>query len=140
LWDLSEKRMAPKSGTTIYSRWDNALRTLNHSLQNTGFLERFAQFLTYKAKRVGKSVTRIDETYSTQTCCICGKLQKRSLPERQIQCDCGTHLDRDQNAAVNIMIKFLSKQSPVNGEPLQNSCVVCIDTQPSPVLFREWTR
>ena len=117
--DLQVKQMARKRASTGNLRLDQAARTLNYSVQNTGFLGRFAEFLTYKAKRVGKRVTRIDEAYSTQTCCICGKIQKRPLSERQIQCDCGTQLGRDQNAAVNIMIRFLSQQPPVNGEPLQ---------------------
>ncbi|MDO8055964.1 MAG: zinc ribbon domain-containing protein, partial [Candidatus Hermodarchaeota archaeon] len=48
-----------------------------------------------------------------------GKVRNRSLSERSIKCDCGTILDRDQNAAVNIMVRFLLQQLPVNGEPLQ---------------------
>jgi putative transposase len=117
--DLPVKRMARKKASTGNPGQNQAIRTLNNSVQNTGFLGRFAEFLTYKAKRIGKRVTRIDEAYSTQTCCICGKIRKRSLSERSIQCDCGTNLDRDQNAAVNIMVWFLLQQPPVNGEPLQ---------------------
>ncbi len=106
--------------TPQLSRQDTAARTLNHSIQNTGFLGRFVQFLTYKAKKVGKRVIRIDEAQTTKRCCVCGKVRDRRLSERIIQCDCGTSFDRDQNAAVNIMVRFLSQQPPVNGEPLQD--------------------
>ena len=116
---LDIKAMARKKKPTSNPRVDKANRTLNYSLQNTGFLGRFAEFLTYKAKRVGKRVVRIDETFTSKTCCVCGQVRDRMLSERVIQCDCGTSLDRDQNAAVNIMVQFLSQQSPVNGEPLQ---------------------
>ena len=116
---LDIKAMARKKKPTAYPRVDKANRTLNYSLQNTGFLGRFAEFLTYKAKKVGKSVIRIDETFTTKTCCVCGQVRDRKLSERVMQCDCGTSLDRDQNAAVNIMIRFLLQQPPVNGEPLQ---------------------
>ena len=117
--DLAVKNMAQKKPTSGCRRQDASARTLNHSLQNTGFLGRFAQFLTYKAKKVGKSVIRIDETQTTKKCCVCGKIRNRQLSERVIQCNCGTPFDRDQNAAVNIMVRFLLQQSPVNGEPLQ---------------------
>ncbi len=116
---LDIKAMARKKKIIASPRVIKAYRTLNHSLQNTGFLGRFAEFLTYKAQKVGKRVIRIDEAYTTKTCCVCGKIRDRQLSERRIQCDCGTPLDRDQNAAVNIMVRFLSQQPPVNGEPLQ---------------------
>jgi len=117
---LNIKAMARKKKPAACPRVDKANRTLNHSLQNTGFLGRFAEFLTYKAKQVGKRVVRIDEAYTTKTCCVCSQVRNRTLSERIINCDCGTPLDRNQNAAVNIMVRFLSQQSPVNGEPLQD--------------------
>jgi putative transposase len=116
---LDIKAMSRKKKTTGQPRQSKAIKTLHYSVQNTGFLGRFAEFLTYKARKVGKSVVRIDEAYTTKTCCVCGKVQDRYLSECDIRCDCGTSFDRDQNAAVNIMIRFLSQQSPVNGESLQ---------------------
>ena len=68
---------------------------------------RFAQFLTYKAERLGKKVIRIGEEKTTKACCKCGKLSKRTIYERFIKCDCGNQIDRDLNSAVNIMVKFL---------------------------------
>ncbi len=117
--DLAVKAMARKKRMSGCRRQDTAARTLNHSLQNTGFLGRFVQFLTYKAKKVGKRVIRIDEAQTTRRCCVCGKVRHRRLSERIIQCDCGTPFDRDQNTAINIMVRFLLQQPPVNGEPLQ---------------------
>ena len=118
--NLSVKRMAQKKLPSGCRQRDKANRTLNHSIQNTGFLKRFAQFLTYKAQKVGKRVIRIDEAQTTKTCCVCGKIRMRQLSERVIQCNCGTPFDRDQNAAINIMVRFLLQQPPVNGEPLQD--------------------
>ena len=117
--DLAVKSMAQKKSASGCRRQDAGTRTLNHSLQSTGFLGRFAQFLTYKAKKVGKRVIRIDEAQTTKRCCVCGKIRNRQLSERVIQCDCGTSFDRDKNAAVNLMVRFLLQQPPVNGEPLQ---------------------
>jgi putative transposase len=118
--NFAVKRMAKKKPTSECRRKDAANRTLNHSLMNTGFLGRFVQFLTYKAKRIGKRVIRIDEAQTTKRCCVCGTVRDRKLSERIIQCKCGTPFDRDQNAAVNIMVRFLLQQPPVNGEPLQD--------------------
>ncbi len=116
---LNIKTMAQKKNPTNNPQQTKTKKTLNRSLQSTGFLGRFADFLTYKACKVGKRVVRIDEAYTTQTCCVCGNVQRRKLSERYVICDCGNPLDRDQNAAVNIMVRFLSQQPPVNGEPLQ---------------------
>ncbi len=118
--DLAVKGMARKKPASGCRRQDAVNRTLNHSMQNTGFLGRFAQFLTYKARKVGKRVIRIDEAQTTMTCCVCGKRKSRRLSERVIQCNCGTSLDCDQNAAVNIMVRVLLQQPLVNGEPLQD--------------------
>jgi putative transposase len=117
--DLPVKRMASKNSASGFWRQDKAKRTLNHSMQNTGFLGRFAQFLTYKAKKIGKRVIRMDEARTTKICCVCGKVRNRLLSERIIQCNCGTSFDRDQNAAVNIMMRFLLQQPLVNGELCQ---------------------
>jgi transposase len=76
-------------------------------MQNTGSLSRFVQYLTYKARKMGKRLISIDESYTTQVCCQCGVKQKRSLVERTIFCQCGNQLDRDLNAAINIMKKYL---------------------------------
>jgi len=106
--ELNVKHMARRKQTTASPRQNKAHKTLNHSIQNTGSLGRFVQFLTYKAQKIGKRVIRIDESYTTQTCAKCGKRVKRELSERAITCDCGHRMDRDLNSAINIMVKFLT--------------------------------
>lgn len=105
--DLNVKKMARKKKGTGNARRTKSNKTLNHSIQNTGSLGRFAEFLTYKGKLVGKRVTRIDESFTTQQCCKCGRKTNRKLFERFILCDCGNQIDRDENSAVNIMNRFL---------------------------------
>jgi len=106
--ELNVKQMARKKKTTKSPRQNKTHKTLNHSLQNTGSLGRFVQFLTYKARKMGKRVIRIDESYTTQTCAKCGTRVKRELSERDISCDCGHRMDRDLNSAINILVKFLT--------------------------------
>ncbi len=108
--DLSPKRMSRKKKGTDNARLTKINKTLNYSIQNTGSLGRFAEFLTYKAEKVGKRVIRIDESYTSRKCCICGTMRKRELYERNIICDCGNQFDRDINAAINIMERFLRQK------------------------------
>jgi putative transposase len=142
--DLPVKGMSKKKKETGNSRKTKVNKTLNYSMQNTGTLGRFAQFLTYKAEMIGKRVVRIDERGTTQTCCVCGTQKKRVLSERKIVCDCGNVLDRDINAAINIMKRFvrnkhdyagkygfLSPESPMNGESFLNKLNLLRYTAPS---------
>lgn len=60
-----------------------------------------------KAAERGREVIKIDRfAPTTQTCSICGTLGgKKALNIRDWICfGCGSHLDRDINAAVNIML------------------------------------
>ncbi|WP_430336235.1 RNA-guided endonuclease InsQ/TnpB family protein [Rhodococcus sp. ACT016] len=61
--------------------------------------------LEEKAAQHGRQVIRIDRwTPSTRTCSHCGRIgEAKPLHIRQWTCDCGAHLDRDYNAAVNIL-------------------------------------
>jgi len=105
--DLHIKQMGKKKKKTLSPRQNKANKTLNHSIQSTGSMERFVQFLTYKAKKISKRIIKIDESYTSQVCCRCGVVKKRSLSERIIICNCGNHMDRDLNSAINLMKKYL---------------------------------
>ncbi|MDD3965324.1 MAG: RNA-guided endonuclease TnpB family protein [Candidatus Moranbacteria bacterium] len=59
-----------------------------------------------KAERYGKTVVKIDRWFpSSKTCSACGHVvEKLPLSVREWCCpECGTHHDRDANAAVNIL-------------------------------------
>lgn len=63
--------------------------------------------ITSMAKEKGRQVCRVDRwSPTTQTCSICGEKDGRKpLKIREWTCpNCGTHLDRDANAAVNIIV------------------------------------
>lgn len=62
------------------------------------------QFTTYKAERAGKSVELIDARHTTQRCSSCGFIVPKTLKDRVHECPhCGLRLDRDHNAALNIL-------------------------------------
>lgn len=64
----------------------------------------FLNFLEYKLADKGKYFIKIDKWYpSSQLCSECGSKKKLSLSERVYKCECGLSIDRDINAAINIL-------------------------------------
>lgn len=71
----------------------------------------FTTFLGYKLADRGKQIVKIDKWYpSSKTCSVCGTINAElTLKDREWTCDgCGTHHDRDWNAAINIRNEGLS--------------------------------
>lgn len=66
----------------------------------------FTTFLQYKLDEVGKQLIKIDKFFaSSQICSLCGykNSETKDLSVREWDCpECGTHHDRDVNAAINI--------------------------------------
>jgi putative transposase len=71
----------------------------------------FKEMLKYKAERDNKQVVAINRYYpSSKTCHICGdEKENLSLSEREWTCSNGHVLDRDLNAAINILNQGLLK-------------------------------
>lgn len=67
----------------------------------------FVRQLQYKTDWYGRYVQKIDKFYpSSQTCSVCGYINRdtKNLAIREWDCpECGTHHDRDGNAATNIL-------------------------------------
>ena len=82
----------------------------NHRLAKAVSDAAFAEFrrqLEYKTARTGAQLHVVDRWYpSSKTCSKCGRVKaKLSLAERVYKCDgCGLVIDRDLNAAVNILV------------------------------------
>jgi len=63
-----------------------------------------AGMLRYKAESAGCEVVFVNPKDTTKTCCICGNKKDMPLSERTYLCHmCGNHMDRDLNAAYNIL-------------------------------------
>ena len=80
---------------------------LAKSIQELGFF-RFKTILKDKAFNNGKEVVLVDRFYpSSKTCSVCGyKNVNLTLSDREWICpECGTHHDRDINAAINILME-----------------------------------
>jgi putative transposase len=64
----------------------------------------FAALLLYKAAWAGRKFVAVNPAYTSQDCSSCGHRQKMPLSERTYTCPCcGLVIDRDLNAARNIL-------------------------------------
>jgi len=64
----------------------------------------FRTVLTHKAESAGREVIAVNPAYTSQDCHACGYRAKKKLSERWHHCPmCGASLDRDTNAAINIL-------------------------------------
>ncbi|HAT45888.1 MAG TPA: transposase [Ktedonobacter sp.] len=75
---------------------------LNKSINDAGWSQ-FVQFCTYKAARAGRNVVQVNPRYTSQVCSGCAQIRKKELSDRWHSCECGAELDRDHNAAINIL-------------------------------------
>ncbi|HVB22685.1 MAG TPA: transposase, partial [Ktedonobacteraceae bacterium] len=82
---------------------------LNKSIQDAGWGQ-FVGYCTYKAENAGRTVVQVNPRYTSQVCSGCGTIRKKTLEERWHSCECGTELDRDHNAAINILWLGSSQQ------------------------------
>jgi len=73
----------------------------------------FAQSLEYFGKVYDRTVIAVAPQYTSFDCSTCGNTVLKTLSTRIHICDCGAVLDRDRNAAKNILAKGL-KQAGIN--------------------------
>ena len=79
-------------------------RHLSKAVAQQGFYE-FKTMLKYKAERISIEFVEADKWYpSSKTCSECGNVKsKLSLSERTFVCErCGSIIDRDKNACINL--------------------------------------
>ena len=111
-----------KISTEIANQYDVVcVESLNmRSMSNKGFGNgkatmdnRYGMFLSmleYKLSDRNKYLVKVDKWFpSSQICHCCGTLhpEMKDLSIRVMDCDCGYHIDRDQNAALNILTEGL---------------------------------
>ena len=106
------RRPAPKQdekGTYVHNGASQKAG-LNTSIQDAGW-RHFLSILAFKAACAGKRVEAVSPAYTSQDCSnvlvdgtICGERVRKSLSMRTHVCPrCGYILDRDENAARNIL-------------------------------------
>lgn len=79
-------------------------RNQRRSMLNQTFIGEFRKVLKHVCWKYGTEYIMVDESYTTQTCCINGKRVKRTVDEREWVVD-GRKVLRDINSAVKIARK-----------------------------------
>jgi len=96
--------------------------TANHHLALSTYdagLSEFQQLLAYKAESAGTRIVTVNPAYTSQVCSECGAIAPKDLRIRVHVCpDCGLTLDRDVNAARNILM--LAVNAARTGPPGRN--------------------
>jgi len=77
---------------------------LAKSINDAGWYQ-FRTWLEYFGKVFGRLTLAVEPAYTSQECSNCGVIVKKSLSTRTHVCQCGCRLDRDENAALNILAK-----------------------------------
>lgn len=108
--DLSNENKTILIGelTNLKKNIKSNFRSLNRQMQNNWNLQTFIHLLEYKNKLRGNQVIKVNEAWTSKTCCKCGCINHDlDLTDRQYICDCGNDINRDINGAINIYKNFL---------------------------------
>jgi putative transposase len=82
---------------------------LNQSIADVAWSQ-LAQFTTYKAADAGRLFVQVDPRNTSKMCSRCGSIVPKDLSVRIHDCPhCGLVLDRDHNAAINILALGLQR-------------------------------
>ena len=86
----------------------------------------FMEFLTYKCQAKNTEVETIGEQWTTQQNCLTGKLfkEKVKLSDRTVRLNDSIEIDRDLNAAINILRRYEQNHIALLTAPLNVSSVV----------------
>lgn len=94
-------------GTICFEKLNIKSMVGNHSLAKSIMdcsWGKLVQYTSYKAASAGRIVVQVDPNGTTQICSACGKKVAKDLSVRIHDCPyCGLVLDRDHNAAINIL-------------------------------------
>jgi putative transposase len=80
---------------------------LAKSISDAGWYQ-FRTWLEYFGKVFGRATIAVNPAYTSQECSNCGVVVKKSLSTRTHACQCGCEMDRDWNAARNILSRGIA--------------------------------
>jgi len=87
---------------------DGNFRSMNKSIGDAAW-GKLIQYTCYKAEKAGRTCVLVDPKNTTQMCSGCGAIVKKDLSVRVHECPhCGLVLDRDYNAAINILARGMA--------------------------------
>jgi putative transposase len=108
------RKLADRFGIIVFENLNIRGMLRNHCLAKSiadVAWSQLVEFTTYKAENAGRCVVQVNPRNTSQMCSGCGEIVRKSLSVRIHNCSgCGLTIDRDHNAAINIL--RLGLQSP----------------------------
>lgn len=108
------RKLVTRFGLIVFEKLDiqdmqqNGNHRINKSISDVAW-NQFVQFTASKAEEAGRAVVQVDPRNTTKLCSGCGSIVPKDLSVRVHNCpDCGLVLDRDHNAAINILSRGLT--------------------------------
>lgn len=108
------RKLVNRFGLIVFEKLDiqdmqaNGNTVINRNMADVAW-GRFVQYTAYKAESAGRGVIQVNPRGTTQECSGCGALVPKDLSVRVHDCPhCGLKLDRDLNAALNILGRGLA--------------------------------
>jgi putative transposase len=90
---------------------DNGWASLNRSIADAAW-NQLVRFTQYKAENAGRECVLVDPRNTSQECSGCGEVVQKDLSVRVHDCPyCGCTLDREVNAAKNVLSRGLARLS-----------------------------
>ncbi|NEO82462.1 transposase, partial [Moorena sp. SIO4G3] len=83
---------------------------LAKSINDAGWYQ-FRKWLEHFGTKFSRVTVAVNPAYTSQNCSECGEVVKKSLSTRTHICKCGCKLDRDHNAAINILVRLVPSRS-----------------------------
>ncbi len=84
-------------------------RSMNKSISDAAW-NQLVQYTTYKAEYAGRRVVLVDPRNTSKMCSRCGEIVEKALSYRIHKCPyCNLVMDRDHNAALNILARGLAR-------------------------------
>lgn len=119
------RQLVSKYGVIALEKLNGKNMLQNHHLAKSihdAAWNQLVQYISYKAEWAGRECVLIDPRNTSKRCSRCGTLVEKSLSVRVHKCPvCGLEIDRDENAAINILALGLeslpsgARCSPVYG-------------------------
>jgi putative transposase len=121
------RKLVNRFGLLVFEKLDiqdmqaNGNKVINRNIADVAWA-RFVQYTAYKAESAGRSVIQVNPRGTTQMCSDCGEIVPKDLSVRVHDCPhCGLKLDRDLNAALNILGRGLASIGVPLGEMTRRS-------------------
>ena len=103
----TSRQLVDRFGTIVFEDLNVTNMQKNHGLAKSIADVAWNQFITItvsKAEDAGSHVVLVNPRNTSQMCSRCGMIVKKTLSDRVHSCPhCGLAMDRDQNAAINIL-------------------------------------